>query len=44
MTPGVEWGHNRVNCFYMCLQWKKYFENLLKNHWAKRAEIYMIAL
>jgi hypothetical protein len=43
MAPGVGWGHNRENCFYIFFYMKYNFKNLLENHWAKKVEIYMKA-
>jgi hypothetical protein len=35
----VERGPKYGNRFFMC-SYKKYFRNLLKNHWTRRAQIY----
>jgi hypothetical protein len=38
---GVGWGYNRGNCF-TCVYIGKYFKKLqLRNHWTRKAEIYM---
>jgi hypothetical protein len=38
--PGVRWGHNRGNCFYICLIYRKHFSKLLnKNHCQKKESL-----
>jgi hypothetical protein len=40
MAPGVGWGHNVGIFFAIVYIGKLLKKNLLKNHWARKAEIY----